>query len=155
MKVEYVNPFLTASKDILVQVGNIALEQKKPFMRKDISLIDSIAVVVGVTGNLKGQIVINFTEETGKKLASNMMGGMPVATLDEMAKSAISELGNMIMGNASTKLFDIGIKTDITPPSILAGKEMVYSIKGQDIMCVPFEFEEETIEINISVKENK
>ena len=37
-------------------------------------------------------------------LCASMMMGMPVAEIDDMAKSALSELGNMIMGNAATLL---------------------------------------------------
>ena len=37
---------------------------------------------------------------TAKDIASRMMMGMPVVELDAMARSALSELGNMMMGNA-------------------------------------------------------
>ena len=44
---------------------------------------------------------------------------MPIAELDEMGQSAISELGNMISGNASTILYNQGVRVDITPPKIV------------------------------------
>ncbi len=44
--------------------------------------------------------------------------GMPVTELDDMATSAISELGNMIMGNAATIFSTKGIVIDITPPTV-------------------------------------
>ena len=42
------------------------------------------------------------------KLVSAMMGGYAIAEMDEMGQSAISELGNMISGNASTILYNQG-----------------------------------------------
>ena len=52
-------------------------------------------------------------------MVSAMMGGYVVTEMDDMGKSAISELGNMISGNASTMLFNQGVRVDITPPKIV------------------------------------
>jgi len=49
-----------------------------------------------------------------------MMGGYAITEIDEMGKSAISELGNMISGNASTMLYNQGVHVDITPPRIMS-----------------------------------
>jgi hypothetical protein len=48
--------------------------------------------------------VISLSKETALSVASLMMGGMLVTELDDLSKSAISELGNMIMGNTATIL---------------------------------------------------
>ena len=52
------------------------------------------------------------------------MIGMPVTELDELASSAICELGNMIMGNAATELSQLNLSVDITPASLLLGDKM-------------------------------
>lgn len=43
---------------------------------------------------------------------------------DEVAESAVCEIGNMIGGEASKLLHEEGYKCDITVPSIVKGKEM-------------------------------
>ena len=48
-----------------------------------------------------------------------MMGGYAISEIDEMVRSAISELGNMISGNASTMLYNQGVRVDITPPKVI------------------------------------
>lgn len=153
LRAEIINPFLNSSRDIFSQVGNVQMEQKDAYVRKEIQLKDNLGIVIGITGDLKGQVIINLPIKIGKKIASNMMGGMPIATLDNIAKSAISEMGNMIMGNSATNLYNLGIKVDITPPSIILGKEMNYSVVDQTILCIPYETSEDVIEINISLKE--
>lgn len=153
LRAELVNPFLKSSKDIFAQVGNIQMEEQKPYLRETIDLNDNIGVVIGLTGSLKGQVIINLPQEIGKKIASNMMGGMPIVTLDDIAKSAISEMGNMILGNAATNLYEIGLTVDITPPSIIAGKDMNLAVANQQILCIPFNVESKIVEINITVKE--
>ena len=60
-----------------------------------------------------------------------MMMGMQVVELDEMAKSAICELSNMILGNSATAFSENKIIVDITPPSLLIGKDInVSTMKG-------------------------
>jgi len=50
-----------------------------------------------------------------------MMMGCEVNELDDMALSAISELGNMIMGNAATIFSQNAKLIDITPPTAVKG----------------------------------
>ena len=56
-----------------------------------------------------------------------MMMGMPVTEIDDMAKSALSELGNMIMGNAATLLSNKNFRIDITPPTLGMGSTTLTS----------------------------
>ena len=58
-----------------------------------------VAVVVGVIGNLKGRIVFDLSEETAIKIASKL-NGEEFKTFDEMARSTISEIANMITGRS-------------------------------------------------------
>lgn len=53
--------------------------------------------------------------------------GMPVSEFDDMARSAISELGNMVMGNAATILSNNNVMIDITPPTIITGTTTIES----------------------------
>lgn len=62
-----------------------------------------------------------------------MMGGMEVKDLDEIAISAIGEIGNMIMGNTSTIYAQKGLKIDITPPTIVLGEKIEISNKAPAI----------------------
>jgi len=80
--------------------------------------------MIGVTGRIKGQVCFELSEEIAKKIASSMMGGMPITELDYISMSAVSEMGNMIMGNASMILANKAIHIDITPPSLLTGENI-------------------------------
>jgi len=75
--------------------------------------------------------------DTAKEIASRMMGGWPIETFDEIVKSAIGEMANMIMGNTSTLFSEKKIKVDITPPSILVGRDMTMSTSNMVTICVP------------------
>ena len=96
-----------------------------------------MAIIVGVTGKIKGQVTFSISREIACKIASCMMMGMPVKELDEMSKSALAELGNMIMGNTATIFYGKGLQIDITPPSILTGDNMQFSTNGTQTVTVP------------------
>lgn len=78
-----------------------------------------IAIAVDLIGDIKGHIFLRFTEEAAKQVASLLMMGMPVESLDEMSMSALSELGNMVSGGTATHLSESGVAADITTPSVI------------------------------------
>jgi chemotaxis protein CheX len=119
MKAEYINPFLESASIVIEQVINIRPTSGKLDMKDVIFLENYIWIQIGMTGQMNGDIVFGLHTEVALKMVSAMMGGYVVTEMDEMSQSAISELGNMISGNASTMLYDQGIKVDITPPKII------------------------------------
>lgn len=127
ISVEHINPFLLSAQQILAQVCMI--ETKVGKLSKDDMCIDGepVFIMLGVTGEMTGQVCIVFDLNVAKDVASRMMMGMPVAEIDDMAKSALSELGNMIMGNAATLLANNNIRIDITPPTLGMGSTKMSS----------------------------
>lgn len=127
ISVEHINPFLLSAQQILSQVCSI--QTKVGQISKDNMCIDGepVFIMLGVTGEMTGQVCIVFDLEAAKDVASRMMMGMPVAEIDDMAKSALSELGNMIMGNAATLLSNNNLRIDITPPTLGMGSTKLTS----------------------------
>lgn len=87
-------------------------------------IADHVWIVIGMTGQLSGNIVFGINEQVALKIVSAMMGGFVITEMDEMSKSAISELGNMISGNASTILSNQGVVVDITPPQVMKSEHL-------------------------------
>lgn len=153
MKVEYINPFIQASQSVIKTLCSIDTRLGKVYLRNSPFLVNQVAILIGVIGKIKGQVCFEMSIGTAKKVASIMMGGMPVNELDEISKSAVSEMGNMIMGNASTIFADKDIGIDITPPSLLTGEKIEMSNKTPTIV-VPVELEDlGTITINVTAEE--
>jgi chemotaxis protein CheX len=151
MKAEYVNPFLQAFDSVIEQVIYIKAEKGSLFLKEGSVKSGEVVITIGVTGDLMGNVILNMSQETAKFIASKMMFGMEVRELDDMAKSAISELGNMIAGNSAGYFLQIGKNINITPPSLYTGTNMtIYAYKGKAI-CIPMKVENHTIEIDISV----
>ena len=154
MRVEYVSPFVDSAVSILAQIAGLQADRGQLALRDSTAPKFEVAVVLGIVGQLRGQVVYAMEMTTAKQLASQMMGGFPVEEFDEMSKSAISELGNMITGNASTMLEKQGIKCNISPPTLITGKNVeVSSVKIQTLI-VPLSMKVGTLEISVGVEEN-
>lgn len=154
MNVKYINPFIKASTEVLKMIAQLDFTTGKPYMKMSPFTPSSVLIVVGITGQISGQAVISMTSEMARAVASKMMMGMPVEELDEMAKSALSELGNMIMGNAATLLFNEEITVDITPPTLMVGDGITISSSNMTTIGVPLNCEIGTLTFDISVKES-
>lgn len=151
INVEYINPFLMAATSIIKDICGIDMKVGKPYVKSTAFANDSVIIMIGVTGEMRGQVMIAMTYEKALDIASKMMMGMPVTELDEMSISAISELGNMIMGNAATILSTKGIGIDITPPTVCRGNLTITQSYTQNI-CIPLSGGDITIEMDVAVK---
>ena len=81
------------------------------------------------------------------------MNGERLDSLDELASATLTELGNMITGNAVTKLHELGFKFDLTPPALFVGDNLRLTDKIEALV-VPLELEEGSLCINVAIKEN-
>ena len=149
--VEYINPFLMAATSVIKDICQVDMKIGRPYVKTTEFASDSVIIMIGVTGEVRGQVLMSFPEAHALHVASKMMMGMPVEKLDEMSISAISELGNMIMGNAATIFSTKGILIDITPPTVCRGNLTIAQSFAQNI-CVPLSGGDITIELDVAVK---
>lgn len=152
MKVEYVDPFVTAVFCVLETMTGSKAERGTLALRSATFTTQQVTIIAGVNGQIEGNAVYGMSFVTAVKIASAMMG-MPVNQLDDMALSAISELGNMITGHATTQLSKHGYDVDITPPSIIKGANVEISTKTPALV-VPVSTDFGMVEINVALAEN-
>ena len=136
VKAEYINPFLESASIVLEQVANVKPTTGQLGV-KDVKFVEHyIWIQIGMTGQMTGDVVFGLHEAVALKLVSAMMGGFVLTEMDEMGQSAISELGNMISGNASTILFNKGVRVDITPPKLLQTAAMA-GFEAKKALTIP------------------
>ena len=154
---EHINPFVIASQNILATVCNEEIAIGKLSIKNKPYYAEDVVVIIGVTGELEGQVIFNLSEETARAIVSKMMMGAPVPVLDEMAKSGICELANMMLGNTATNFYNNGIKVDITPPSLLFGQGIQVSTLKGEFMSIPLQLKSTglTFEISVCIGEKK
>lgn len=146
---EHINPFLIAASKVLKDMCSVNLQIGKPYVKNTEFSLGTVIIIIGITGEIKGQAMVAFPNEVACDIASKMTC-MPVTVLDEISTSAICELGNMIMGNTATIFSTKGIAIDITPPTLCSGNVSFSNNFSQNI-CVPLHYEQGGIEINLAI----
>ncbi|WP_017472390.1 chemotaxis protein CheX [Amphibacillus jilinensis] len=89
-------------------------------------LLVKFGVMIGFTGGIKGELVLQSTDAFFSEIGE-LMFGMPLS--EEMLESFAGELGNMIAGSLATYLADVSIVTDITHPTVLKGDAKLSGFK--------------------------
>ncbi len=155
MNVEYLNPIIKASTFVLGQTCMVETKVGKPYLTQTSYKDEIFIVMMGITGQLHGQVILAMEAGVACQLASKMMMGMPVDSLNDMAKSALGELMNMMMGNAMTYFSEMDILLDITPPTMFDSKNLRLNVGDSKMIGIPIEFDGMTIELNVAIKEKK
>lgn len=135
MESKYIVPFVEATEYIFRQF-QLSPVYEAPQYKDTPFLGHEVYTVVGITGNLRGQMYLGFSQQSAIGVVSSMMGGMQVLELDALGQSALAELGNMICGNAMTRFSAEGLKLDITPPSVVMGRDLRISSSNIEFLSV-------------------
>ncbi|MDR2071436.1 MAG: chemotaxis protein CheX [Treponema sp.] len=154
MRVEYINPFVEAAFNILKSQVYENVKRSDLYLKSSSLAIMGVAAVVGLAGDVIGQVRFDMTKETALKVAS-IMNGEKLPALDDMAKATIQELANMITAQAVTKLHDLGFKFDLTPPALFVGDNLEVSNDFKvETLIVPMELGSYgKIEVNVAIRE--
>ncbi|MDX8362925.1 MULTISPECIES: chemotaxis protein CheX [Bacillaceae] len=117
---------LNSTIHVVKTVVPIDVTIDKPALFTQPLLQSSMGVLIGITGDIRGRLIIegNPTVFGG---VGEIMFGMPLE--GEMLESFTGEFGNMIAGNLSTQLSQQGINIDITPPTVLVGQTKIYGFE--------------------------
>ncbi|HCW03508.1 MAG TPA: chemotaxis protein CheX [Clostridium sp.] len=155
MKVEYINPFIEASLEVINQTTNFKPTIGRIFAKNNSYSGDGVVILIGLTGKISGNVVLSLSKKLALTIASAMMFGMPVNELDEMSKSAIAELANMILGHTANIFFQNHMNIDITPPTVLTGENIQLTPTKSVTVCIPLNFDGgESLQIDVSYQES-
>lgn len=153
MNANHVNAICRATKSILLNHFGIDVTPEAATAGKGSVPSNHVSVILGINGQLNGQIICSFSSDTAKKIVGVMMGGMEIQELDEMGWSAVQEFGNWVAGTTATELSKEQCIIDVTPPIINEGQSQFRSNKM--FVTVPLASQIGLIDVHISVKEEE
>lgn len=148
---QLVNPFVEAAYEVFSEGMELEVIQGSVAVRSSAMTTQEISVYIGISGEVHGQIFYGMSSRAAKQIASKMLG-QRVRILNDLAQSAIKELGNMITGRAAAKLDDLYPNLTITPPTIVIGKDVLVSAAAVQRLYIILISEFGEIEINIAFK---
>lgn len=82
-----------------------------------------VSVIMGVSGALRGNMVVTANRPAAFRIVSAMFGGFEFTEVDDMVKSAMGELLNIIAGNALIKV-KAGSAIYISTPTLVIGEKI-------------------------------
>ncbi len=120
MQVDIVKVFIKAAVDVLQQEIGEQAAAGQVKLQSSAQTSEQVTVMIGVTGTLRGMVLLGMSEQTALGIVSRMMGEQCEA-FDELAQSGIAEMGNVVTGLAGQGLESVGHKVTISPPALVAG----------------------------------
>ena len=151
MDVNHINPILESFNTIMPQLGFNDVQRAGLSLKGRYIESPGVVIIIGLIGDIKGNIIYGMNLENAKKIASTMMMGMPVENFDELAQSAISELINMLTANVATNFSKENISVDISTPTLIEGTFTANS-SSDKVLCLEMNVNGMCIEVNVSLE---
>lgn len=153
MNVEYINPFIDATLNVLKTMSRTEAMPGKPYLKKDQKALGDVSAVIGLTGEANGTISISFPEQSIAAVVSRMFGE-PVSELEGELADAVGEISNMISGQARQQLEKTGKLLHGSIPSVIVGKNhQISHFTTYPVIAVPFETPEGGFTIEVCIEE--
>ena len=146
------SPFIDTFFQVLPGLGIKKVERGKLSLKENLAATRDVTALIGLSQGIQGNIAITMDEATAKKIASIMMMGRPVETLDDMAQSAIAEMANMLSSNAMTIIGQNGFTMKVSPPTLITGEKVSCIVSQVKSLNVEIYTEAGLIEINIALE---
>ena len=151
MRVEFVNPFIQAAREVLESELGGHAERGNISLQKSAYTTDDVTAVVGVTGAVAGMVLYVMTEATARAIVSKMMD-QEFEEFDALAQSGIGEIGNVITGRAAVLLAEAGYPSDLAPPMLIVGLGTLVTTLYMQRLVIPLETEFGKIEIQVALR---
>jgi chemotaxis protein CheX len=82
------------------------------------------------------------------------MMGQVFKEFDNLAQSGVAEMGNVITGRATVKLYEGGFSAMISPPTLIQGRDVTISTLDFARIIVPLVTEAGEIVIHLALRES-
>jgi chemotaxis protein CheX len=157
MNVEYINPFINATLNVVTTMAFVKVNAGSPHLNKESVTTDDLTGLIGLAGsNVVGSVIISFSEKAILQIVSNMLGET-FETMTPDVSDAVGEITNMIVGGAKRMLADKGFKFNLALPTIIKGKGVTLQLKTRGPrVVVPFTIEDSgaTFKIEACIEEH-
>lgn len=153
MKAEYANIFVRSAVHVFQKELGISLTRNS--LHKKNAPIPSlpVAIVLGITGFLRGQVVYSIDTDFALDIAHVMVPNKLPSELKTLMNSAVGEIANMVTGQASIALAGSDNIINLTPPAVFSGRDMMVDFLAIPTVCLQMLSQMGVLEINIAFNE--
>ena len=142
MNVEFINPFIEATMNVLTTMAMLNPQAGKPVLKTSDKPNGDLTGVIGLVGEqVTGSMAIVLPSKCATTIASNMLGE-EFTEVNDVVVDCVGELTNMITGGAKAKLGEMGYRFEMAIPSMIRGKKhVVYHKTKGPVVCIPFDLD--------------
>ena len=149
MDKKYINSFVKAISQVFLNLGFEEISSGSICVKDSFTCGYNLTIIIGLSGDIKGNVAISMSYETARKIVSIMMLGMEVSEIDEISVSALGEMTNMVCGQAVNILSSSNLFIKITPPTIIHGEKIKAIISQIETSVVAINSSLGTFELNL------
>ena len=138
MDVQYINPFLAGTLEVLKKMAHIDAVPGTPRVKADGAACGDVSGIIGITGDALGSLALSFSEACICEIVANMLGERFDGVTQEIIDAA-GELTNMISGASRTRMEKMGMSVYAAIPTVVHGRQHTIShiLKSPSIV-IPF-----------------
>ena len=137
MKVEYINPFLTATISAFQTMLGCTLTRGAIYIKNGSRPEHEVSGMIGLSGEAQGTVVLSMSCEAAVNVAETLLGERPDG-IDEDVTDAVGELTNIIAGGAKAQLEHLHLSVSL--PTVVTGKHHCIQFpKEVAPICIPFD----------------
>ena len=151
-KVDFINPFVTSAAEVLRAEVGIEVKRGNLTLSSSATTSSDVSTLVNLVGDVEGLVLYSMPVEMCLSIVSRMVG-QEFQEFDELAQSGIAELGNVISGQAATKLSNAGYEAQISVPTLITGRGVTISTINFQRLIVPLQTDVGSMEIHLALRE--
>lgn len=147
----FINPFLEGTIEVLTTKASVNPRPGKPYLEKSNLAKGDVSGIIGLTGAIRGLLVLSFSAGSILKIVSNMLGE-EMTSINGDVTDAAGEIANMVSGAARKKIEAMGFILSASTPTVVLGKEhsIMRVLDGRSVV-IPFEMEEGPFVVDVSM----
>jgi chemotaxis protein CheX len=155
MKAEYANIFIRSAVEVFKKEVGMQLSRKELARKNTPQPSLPISIIFGITGFLRGQVVYAMDTEFAYRVARAMLPNKLPADVKKLVNSAVSEIANIITGQASIALAGETQVIHLTPPVVLMATDLTVDFLALPTIALSLISEIGLLEINIALAETE
>lgn len=151
IRAEFVNPFIEAASLVFKDTLKLDLIRGKLKVKDSPAPSHEVAIVIGVVGSYKGEVVYSLNFDAAYKMAKALVPSLDEATVRDEYKDIIGEIGNMTTGNAFRIFANSGQYIDITTPNVVESSDTTIKFVKATTLSLNLYSKLGQMEINIAI----
>lgn len=151
MRFEYIDPFADATVRVFQTILGPDVKRGDFTLLRAERLEGDTAIVIDVTGESHGAVLLSMTRDTALRVG-NVMNGRSVDASGEIDTDALGEIANMVAGNAASALNDMGFEFQISPPVVVGRDAQALPTENVEVFQIPISTQFGEITMNVLLR---